>query len=77
MKLLSISQIERWLLVIIMLFIYLILIYDHYFYVTAMILSLDDKKAFDHIEWSFLFSVLGKFGLGSSFISVIKHLYAD
>ena len=41
------------------------------------ILFLDFKKAFDSIEWNFLFKVLEKFNFGSNFISYIKLLYND
>ena len=43
----------------------------------ALIVSLDAKKAFDRVEWSFLFLVLEKFSLGSNFINMIKTFYSD
>uniref|UniRef100_A0A669EVM6 Reverse transcriptase domain-containing protein n=1 Tax=Oreochromis niloticus TaxID=8128 RepID=A0A669EVM6_ORENI len=39
------------------------------------IFSLDAEKAFDRVNWKFLFTTLNKFGVGSSFISWLKILY--
>ncbi|KAM9316655.1 proto-oncogene tyrosine-protein kinase ROS [Gastrophryne carolinensis] len=39
------------------------------------IASLDNEKAFDSIEWVYLWAVLAKFGLPAGFISYIKLLY--
>jgi hypothetical protein len=41
----------------------------------GLLLFLDFKKAFDSLEWSFLYRVLEKSNFGPSFISWIKVLY--
>uniref|UniRef100_A0AAR2IHE3 Reverse transcriptase domain-containing protein n=1 Tax=Pygocentrus nattereri TaxID=42514 RepID=A0AAR2IHE3_PYGNA len=41
------------------------------------ILSLDAEKAFDHLDWNFLWSVLEIMGLGHNFINMIKILYSN
>ena len=40
-------------------------------------LSLDTEKAFDHLEWRFLFAVLQKMNFGPNFIRMIQMLYLN
>lgn len=43
----------------------------------ALVISLDAEKAFDRVEWSYLFSVLKKFNFGDRCIGWIKSMYSD
>lgn len=38
-------------------------------------MSLDAEKAFNHINWEFLYKVLGQLGFHESFMAVIQALY--
>lgn len=40
-----------------------------------VIVALDAEKAFDQIEWHYLFEVLSRFNLGSKFLSLVKLIY--
>lgn len=41
----------------------------------TIIVSLDAEKAFDKVNWQFLYTTLEKYGFGKTFIHWIKLLY--
>ena len=41
------------------------------------LLSLDQEKAFDRVDWPFLFAALAKMGFGGNFIRWVRLLYTD
>ncbi|MGL4483973.1 MAG: RNA-directed DNA polymerase [Anaerovoracaceae bacterium] len=43
----------------------------------ACLISLDAQRAFDQIEWPYMFATLKRFGFGNKFIQWIKILYAN
>lgn len=42
----------------------------------ALVVSLDAEKAFDHIEWEYLFKTLKEYAFGDRFINCVKLLYS-
>ena len=40
-----------------------------------MIICIDFRKAFDSLNWDFMFTTLRNFGFGSNFINMIKTIY--
>ena len=51
--------------------------YVNEFNLPAAILSLDQEKAFDRVDWGFLLSTLRHMGFGPSFVSWVKLLYSN
>ena len=43
----------------------------------AAVLSLDQEKAFDRVDWGFLRSTLCHMGFGPSFVSWVDLLYSE
>ena len=51
--------------------------YMHSHNESGLVLSLDSEKAFDRIQWPYLFHTMSVFGLGDVFIQWVKILYND
>ena len=45
--------------------------------ITGLILTIDFEKAFDKLEWDFIFKTLKYYNFGEKMINMIKLLYKD
>ena len=50
---------------------------DTYDKSTAVVLAIDLEKAFDSLEWGFLYATMEKFGLRGGFLNWTKLLYTS
>ena len=44
---------------------------------SSLLLSLDAEKAFDRVEWNFLFAILNRLNMGSRFMEWVKSIYKN
>ena len=51
--------------------------YVNYKNLPGLIISLDQTKAYDRVEWNFLFKVVEHFNFGPNFINMIKTCYTN
>ena len=56
---------------------YKILLISDLYKIEGAIVFVDFSKAFDSLEWNFMFSILKHFGFNESFIRWVKTLYND